>query len=159
MGLKEDMAACTNCDRHKTAVARKLGFGPKDFKALIVIDYPSIGDNSFVPPAGAKVLDWLFERTGFNKTYKVAYTSMVRCSGKEPTKEQVTACLPYLQQLVATMPEGFFVIIFSSFTSDGLEGKFFKGWMSRSVYFAMFKDLEYYTQKKDQLLDMWNKIF
>jgi len=158
VSLKDDVFVCQACPRHRAAVSRKLGFGPKDFNLLIVVDRPTIADGGFLTKEDSEVLSWLFEQTHFDDKYKIAYTSLVKCSGDVVTGEQISSCVRFLKNQCDEWTHSFAVVVFSVAVTDGLEGCFFKNFFG-GHYFALFKNLGSYDGTRLKLLEKFNAIF
>lgn len=159
MSLRDDVQACQACDR--CTGVRKIGLGPRDFNVLVVVDAPDPGQNQdvFIGDDDAAVLMELFSTEGFDKRYKVAYTSLVKCGGGDVTADQLSGCLPLFHRQVAGFEQQFVVILFSRFVSVDLEGFFFRRQYRGIVYVALFHQLAAYRNRVSYLQEIFYKIF
>jgi uracil-DNA glycosylase family protein len=116
--LKQEAAACTNCQLYEQATQTVFGEGPADARVILVGEQPGdqedLKGRPFVGPAG-QLLDWALEKAGIDRTQ--AYVTNVvkhfkwvprgkRRIHSKPSSVEIRACRPWLDaELELLKPE------------------------------------------------------
>ena len=92
---------CRKCGLHRFRKKPVPGEGPLDAEVMVIGEAPGRQEDEsgrpFVGAAG-KLLDYLLSLAGFSRS-KVYITNVVKCRpprNRDPTQEEIAACLPYL---------------------------------------------------------------
>jgi uracil-DNA glycosylase family 4 len=103
--LVEAIVNCKKCPLHKTRRKPVPGEGPLDATVMIVGEAPGRKEDEtgrpFVGAAG-RLLDALLLKAGLTRN-SVYITNIVKCrppGNRDPTREEVEACLPYLRMQI-----------------------------------------------------------
>lgn len=104
--LQARVAKCTLCDLHKTRTQTVFGVGNKKADLLIIGEAPGANEDKqgepFVGRAG-RLLNSMIEAIGL-KREDIYIANVVKSrppDNRDPTLEEVAACLPYLHRQVA----------------------------------------------------------
>ncbi len=104
--LQAQVEACTGCPLHQSRRNVVYGAGPVDAEIMIVGEGPGAEEDRqgvpFVGKAG-KLLDKMLAAMGFDRS-QVYIGNIVKCrppDNRNPEREEMVACFPYLQQQIA----------------------------------------------------------
>ncbi len=104
--MLEKIKECKNCDLWKTRHNVVIGEGNKNAKIMFIGEAPGreedLTGRPFVGRAG-KFLDEILEYIGI-KRENVYITSILKCrppNNRNPKKEEINACSPYLEEQIA----------------------------------------------------------
>jgi len=107
---------CRKCPLWRTRIKTVPGEGPFHAKIMIIGQAPGAKENEtgrpFVGRAG-RFLDQLLEIAGIARI-KVFITSPVKCfppKNRKPKKEEIDACLPYLEKQIETVNPQKFILL------------------------------------------------
>ena len=100
-----DLESCRKCDLWRTRTKVVVGEGNEHADVMFIGEAPGYYEDQqgrpFVGPAG-KFLDELIESIGL-KRRDVYITNIVKCrppGNRDPTEEEIRACLPYLEEQI-----------------------------------------------------------
>lgn len=103
--LAEQVANCKRCDLYKTRTQTVFGTGNKAAELMIVGEAPGANEDlqgePFVGRAG-KLLTSMLKSINYTRE-QVYITNIVKSrppNNRDPTPEEVAACIPYLQQQI-----------------------------------------------------------
>ena len=113
--LKEEAKGCTACPLYENATQTVFGEGPRDARLMLVGEQPGdVEDREgrpFVGPAG-QLLDWALDKAGIDRQ-RTYVTNVVKHfkwvpRGKrrihsKPSSMEIRACLPWLEQEIASV--------------------------------------------------------
>jgi DNA polymerase len=113
--LKEEAKGCTACPLYENATQTVFGEGPRDARLMLVGEQPGdVEDREgrpFVGPAG-QLLDWALDKAGIDRQ-RTYVTNVVKhfkwvARGKrrihsKPSSMEIRACLPWLEQEIASV--------------------------------------------------------
>ncbi len=106
--LQARVAKCTLCDLYKTRTQTVFGVGNKQADLLIVGEAPGANEDKqgepFVGRAG-RLLNSMIQAIGLSRA-EVYIANVVKSrppNNRDPTPEEVAACLPYLHRQIALL--------------------------------------------------------
>jgi uracil-DNA glycosylase family 4 len=104
--LREAVQHCTKCPLHRTRTQGVLGVGDQNADWLIIGEAPGADEDAqgepFVGQAG-KLLDAMLAAIGLKRGENVYIANVLKSrppGNRNPTAEEVTACLPYLERQI-----------------------------------------------------------
>ncbi|MGA7180605.1 MAG: uracil-DNA glycosylase [Thiobacillaceae bacterium] len=104
--LREAVRNCTKCELHRTRTQGVLGVGDQNADWLIIGEAPGADEDAqgepFVGQAG-KLLDAMLAAIGLKRGENVYIANVLKSrppGNRNPTVEEVTACLPYLERQI-----------------------------------------------------------
>lgn len=104
--LHEKIRSCTRCDLSRYRTHAVPGEGPEKSSILFVGEAPGLREDEegrpFVGRAGTE-LNKLLDLIGLPRS-RVYITSVTKCrppKNRDPTREEIDACLPYLREQIA----------------------------------------------------------
>jgi uracil-DNA glycosylase family 4 len=104
--LREAVRNCTKCELHRTRTQGVLGVGDQNADWLIIGEAPGADEDAqgepFVGQAG-KLLDAMLAAIGLKRGENVYIANVLKSrppGNRNPTAEEVTACLPYLERQI-----------------------------------------------------------
>src|SRR5579871_3978221 len=104
--LREEVLKCTRCPLHATRTQGVFGVGPQRADWLVVGEAPGAEEDRrgepFVGAAG-QLLDAMLKAIGLDRTSNVYIANVLKSrppGNRDPSPEEVRACLPYLRRQV-----------------------------------------------------------
>lgn len=105
--LRQEVLRCRKCQLSKTRHHAIWGEGNPTSAIVLVGEAPGAAEDTtgrpFIGKSG-QLLDKILEACGFTRQRHVFISNIVRCrppQNRVPTKEEVAACLPFLQRQIA----------------------------------------------------------
>jgi DNA polymerase len=106
--LREVVTTCFKCGLHIEGIHPIFGEGRFDAKVIFIGEAPGATENKLKRPfvgASGKVLNNFLEKIGLSRN-DVFITNIVKCrppKNRDPTKEEINVCSPYLLQQIRMM--------------------------------------------------------
>ena len=104
--LQQQVAACMQCELHRTRTQTVFGVGNRDADWLIIGEAPGAEEDKrgepFVGRAG-QLLDAMLAAIGLDRT-KAYIANILKCrppDNRDPQADEVACCEPYLQRQIA----------------------------------------------------------
>lgn len=106
--LNQEITCCTKCDLHKSKTKYVPGEGSPTPDIVFIGEGPGETEDRFGRPfigKAGQLLDKIIERMGYHRE-SVFIGNIVKCrppGNRDPLKEEVNACLPYLKRQIAIL--------------------------------------------------------
>jgi len=104
--IKEEVLDCRKCSLYKTRTYPVIGQGNHQAEIVLIGEAPGASEDKTGQPfcgQAGKILDELLEAAGL-KREKVYIGNVLKCrppQNRNPQKEEIAACVPYLERQIA----------------------------------------------------------
>jgi DNA polymerase len=109
--IKESVLSCKKCPLYQTRIYPVIGEGSHQAKIMFIGEAPGLNESKTGRPfcgAAGKILDELLESVGI-KRKDVYITNILKDrppQNRDPQKEEIEACVPYLEKQIETIKPG-----------------------------------------------------
>lgn len=114
--MNTEAATCRRCELGETRRSVVFGEGPPQAKLMLIGEAPGEKEDEsgkpFAGPAG-RILDKVLDETGISRD-DIYITSVIKCrppKNRMPKKAEVIACVPFLQEQIASIKPAFIVCL------------------------------------------------